>query len=50
MRRARHVKGERDGGEDADRQGNVTDGILPIALLTVDGAEREPSHRQRYDR
>ena len=45
MPRVPHPEGKRRGREDPERQDDVADGILPLALLAVDRPEGEPADR-----
>ncbi len=44
-----HPEGKRRGREDAKREDDVADGILPLALLAVDRAEGQAADRERHD-
>ena len=44
-----HPEGKRRGRKDAERQHDVADGILPLALLAVDRPEREAADCERHD-
>src|SRR5213078_2301930 len=49
MRRARHPQRQHRGEHDANTKGDEAEGVTPVALLTVDHPEGEPTDRTRND-